>query len=135
MENVIDIRTALEQLGTGWQFGGSVTDGSASAWGAVTWEDQRAKPTWADLCAAHATALHAGLFATLRAARDARLMATDKYLLADYPVSEAALEVVRAYRTALRNLPDQAGAPWDGGGKATPWPATTCPAQAEPPCA
>lgn len=136
MENVINIRMALEELGTGWRFGGSVTDGSASAWDAVTWEDQRSKPTWADLCAAHANALHAGLFAALRAARDARLMDTDKYLLADYPISAADLEAVKAYRTALRNLPDQPGAPWDGGGKATPWPATLpCATQVEPPCA
>lgn len=51
MENVIDIRTALEQLGTGWQFGGSVTDGTQEAWDAVTWEDERTKPTWEDLLA------------------------------------------------------------------------------------
>lgn len=52
MEDVIDIRMALEQLGTGWQFGGSVTDGTQGAWDAVAWEDARDKPTWADLCAA-----------------------------------------------------------------------------------
>lgn len=54
MENVIDIRTALEQLGTSWQFGGSVTDGTQAAWDAVTWEDERSKPAWDALCAAHA---------------------------------------------------------------------------------
>lgn len=62
------------------------------------------------------------LFATLRAARDARLMATDKYMLSDYPISETDLAAVRAYRAALRDLPGQPGAPWDGGGEATPWP-------------
>lgn len=50
MQNVIDIRTTLEQLGTGWQFGGSVTDGTQAAWEAVTWEDARDKPAWAYLC-------------------------------------------------------------------------------------
>ena len=54
MENVIDIRTALEQLGTGWQFGGSVTAGTQAAWDAVDWEDSRPQPSWAELCAAHA---------------------------------------------------------------------------------
>lgn len=122
MENVIDIRRALEQLGTGWQFGGSVTGGTQQDWDAVIWEDERAKPTWADLCTAHAEALHTGMFATLRAARDARLMATDKYMLSDYPISETDLAAVRAYRAALRDLPGQPGAPWDGGGEATPWP-------------
>lgn len=53
MATVIDIRTALEQLGTGWQFGGSVTDGTQEAWDAVVWEDTRSKPTWDALCAAH----------------------------------------------------------------------------------
>ena len=122
MEDVIDIRTALEQLGTAWQFGGSVTDGTQQAWDAVDWEDSRPKPTWPELCAAHASAVHAGLFAALRAARDARLASTDKILLPDYPIGADALPLVKAYRAALRDLPDQPGAPWDGGGAATPWP-------------
>lgn len=120
METVIDIRTVLEQLGTGWQFGGSVTDGTQEAWDAVDWEDSRPKPSWADLCAAHATALHAGLFSALRTTRDARLRATDKYLLADYPISADALAQVKVYRAALRALPEQPGAPWPGGD--IPWP-------------
>ena len=53
METVIDIRMALEQLGTGWQFGGSVTAGTQESWGAVDWEDSRPKPSWAELCAAY----------------------------------------------------------------------------------
>ena len=55
MESVIDIRLALEQLGTGWQFGGVVNEGTQASWDAVVWEDSRDKPTWAELCAAHAT--------------------------------------------------------------------------------
>lgn len=58
----------------------------------------------------------------LRTERDARLAATDKYLLADYPVGPEELGIIRAYRQALRDLPDQPGAPWDGGGDETPWP-------------
>ena len=55
MEDVIDIRMALEQLGKSWQFGGSVTDGTQAAWDAVVWEDSRDKPMWEDLCAAYLT--------------------------------------------------------------------------------
>ncbi len=62
------------------------------------------------------------IFESLRASRDARLAATDKYMLADYPISEDNLALVKAYRAALRDLPEQPGAPWDGGGEATPWP-------------
>ena len=62
------------------------------------------------------------LFVTLRASRDARLAATDKYMLVDYPISESDLALVKIYRAALRDLPDQPGAPWDGGGEETPWP-------------
>ena len=62
------------------------------------------------------------LYAILRATRDARLAATDKYMLADYPISEDNLARVKAYRATLRDLPEQSGAPWDGGGEATPWP-------------
>ena len=78
-------------------------------------------------------------FAALRAARDARLADTDKMLLPDYPITADALEKVKTYRAALRDLPDQPGAPWDGGGAETPWPAATTPAtgstQAEQSCA
>ena len=62
------------------------------------------------------------LFTALRAARDARLAATDTYLLADYPISADNLVLVKAYRADLRALPEQPGAPWDGGGELTPWP-------------
>lgn len=61
-------------------------------------------------------------YITLRGARDARLTATDKYTLSDYPISADNLALVKAYRAALRALPEQTGAPWDGGGKSTPWP-------------
>ena len=120
MENVIDIRLALEQLGTGWKFGGSVTDGTQQAWDAVDWEDERPQPSWAELCAAHATATTAAQFTSLRAARDARLTSTDKMLLPDYPISADSLAEVKAYRAALRDLPDQTGAPWPDGD--IPWP-------------
>lgn len=62
------------------------------------------------------------LYISLRAARDVRLTATDKYLLADYPIGADNLVLVKVYRTALRNLPEEPGAPWDGGGENTPWP-------------
>ena len=60
------------------------------------------------------------MFAALRAERDASLASTDKYLLADYPIAVDALALVKAYRAALRTLPDQPGAPWPGGD--IPWP-------------
>ena len=126
METVIDIRMALEQLRNpnepGWIFWGSVTDGTEAAWNAVVWEDSRDKPSWATLCAAHAEAVTAGQYAALRSARDERLADTDKYLLADYPIGAENLAAVKLYRFALRDLPDQPGAPWDGGGELTPWP-------------
>ena len=146
MEDVIDIRTALEHIGTGWQFGGSVTAGTQESWDTVDWEDERPKPSWADVCAAHASAVQSGLFAALRSARDARLASTDKMLLPDYPIGADALPLVKAYRAALRDLPDAPGAPWDGGGSATPWPtapnaansrasSTSSTSQADQPCA
>lgn len=59
-------------------------------------------------------------FTALRADRDARLRATDKYMLPDYPISADALAQVKTYRAALRDLPDQQGAPWTEGD--IPWP-------------
>lgn len=62
------------------------------------------------------------LFILLRAERDRRLAATDFLLMPDYPLSDDQRAVVQAYRQALRDLPAKSGAPWDGGGEATPWP-------------
>lgn len=122
MEDVIDIRIALGQLGEGWQFGGSVTANTDASWDAVHWEDARDKPTWADLCVAHSVYVIDAASASLRTARDMRLDATDKYLLADYPITAEELAAVKTYRQLLRDLPAQPGAPWDGGGELTPWP-------------
>lgn len=61
-------------------------------------------------------------FERLRAERDRRLSATDYLLMQDYPLQEDQRIAVQAYRQALRDLPSQEGAPWDGGGEETPWP-------------
>lgn len=61
-------------------------------------------------------------FARLRAERDRRIVSTDYLLMTDYPLSDEARAAVSAYRQALRDLPAQDGAPWDGGGALTPWP-------------
>lgn len=61
-------------------------------------------------------------FGLLRAERDRRLSATDYLLMQDYPLNNTLKEAVQLYRQALRDLPSQEGAPWDGGGEATPWP-------------
>lgn len=58
----------------------------------------------------------------LRELRDSRLAASDKYLLADFLISPEKLEAVKTYRQALRDILQQEGAPWDGGGELTPWP-------------
>lgn len=61
-------------------------------------------------------------FERLRSERDRRLAATDYLLMQDYPLDDTRKEAVRLYRQSLRDLPSQEGAPWDGGGEATPWP-------------
>lgn len=64
----------------------------------------------------------AARFERLRAERDRRLSATDYLLMQDYPLSGDQRTVLQVYRQALRDLPSQEGAPWDGGGEETPWP-------------
>lgn len=59
----------------------------------------------------------------VRAERDARMASTDYRMAADYPLDESQRALWAAYRQALRDLPQQEGFPWDGGGEATPWPA------------
>ena len=63
------------------------------------------------------------LFANLRSERDRRIAATDYLIMPDYPLAEDSRAAVQSYRQALRDLPVLEGAPWDGGGEATPWPA------------
>ena len=62
------------------------------------------------------------LWEDLRLERDNRLAQCDYLIMPDYPLSEEKREQVESYRQALRDLPAQEGAPWDGGGALTPWP-------------
>ncbi|EMG36097.1 hypothetical protein PCS_03161 [Desulfocurvibacter africanus PCS] len=61
----------------------------------------------------------------IRAKRDRRLAASDRYRLPDYPhADEAARQAWLGYRQALRNVPEQEGFPWSGANDpAVPWPA------------
>lgn len=68
-------------------------------------------------------------FRRLRSARDAKLVEYDTKIAQLTRMAregedmESELDAWDAYATALCNLPEQSGAPWDGGGELTPWPA------------
>lgn len=64
----------------------------------------------------------AELLRLLRAERDRRLALTDYAMLPDYPLAGERKAAIGLYRQALRDLPQQEGAPWDGGAELTPWP-------------
>lgn len=90
------------------------------------WQDEKAR---LEQAAAEAEAARlaeynseTGRFERLRAERDRRLTATDYLLMPDYPIPDDQRAVVQTYRQALRDLPAQEGAPWDGGEESTPWP-------------
>lgn len=90
------------------------------------WQDEKAR---LEQAAAEAEAARlaeynseAARFERLRSERDQRLAATDYLLMPDYPISDDQRTILQVYRQALRNLPSQEGAPWDGGGEDTPWP-------------
>ena len=61
-------------------------------------------------------------FEMLRMACEAKLAETDKLVQPDYPISDDTRAALLAYRKDIRELNHQPGAPWDGGGEATPWP-------------
>ena len=90
------------------------------------WEEEKARleQAAAEAEAARLTEYNseAARFERLRAERDRRLAATDYLLMPDYPLDDTLKGAVQLYRQALRDLPSQEGAPWDGGGEATPWP-------------
>lgn len=61
----------------------------------------------------------------LRTERDRRISATDYLMTPDYPLDEEGKILVMTYRQALRDLPQQPGFPWSGGGGddvECPWP-------------
>ena len=80
------------------------------------WKEEKARLEQA------AAEAEAARFERLRAERDRRLTATDYLLMPDYPLSDDQRTILQVYRQALRDLPSQEGAPWDGGGEETPWP-------------
>lgn len=49
----------------------------------------------------------------VRSKRDRLIADTDYLLMNDYPISEEDLAVVKAYRTALRDVPQQEGFPYE----------------------
>lgn len=49
----------------------------------------------------------------VRAERDAKLLATDKYLIADFPITADVLMSVKIYRQALRDITRQYGFPYN----------------------
>ena len=131
MEKLIDVRAALEHIGKGWKFGGSVTDNTESAWNAVIWEDTRSKPEYATLCTAYDTLTINSLFSNLRSERDTRIYAVlwmrerhadELELGKETSLTPEQYTELLTYIQALRDLPAQPGAPWDGGGDLTPWP-------------
>lgn len=54
------------------------------------------------------------LAASIRAERDRRITATDYLVMPDYPLDTDKLEEIKAYRQALRDIPQQPGFPWGG---------------------
>lgn len=58
--------------------------------------DEWAEDQWADM---------------IRRKRDALISGTDYYILPDYPSTPEGLEAVKAYRQALRDIPEQSGFP------------------------
>ena len=62
------------------------------------------------------------LFSKLREERDRRLAECDWTMLKDTQLSEEQSVAWQTYRQILRDMPQQAEAPWDGGGEGTPWP-------------
>lgn len=57
----------------------------------------------------------------IRQERNARIAATDYLMLPDYPLTEEERAAWRGYRSALRDITDLDGFPWEGPDSA-PWP-------------
>ena len=63
------------------------------------------------------------LAVSVRTERNKRIAATDYLVMPDYPISQEKLEEIKAYRQALRDLPQEPGFPWNSpDDPACPWP-------------
>ena len=62
------------------------------------------------------------VFSKLRAIRNSSLQETDRYMTVDFPITDTLRSEILEYRQCLRDITEQPGAPWDGGGELTPWP-------------
>jgi hypothetical protein len=63
------------------------------------------------------------LTVSVRTERNKRIAATDYLVMPDYPISQEKLEEIKAYRQALRDLPQEPGFPWNSpDDPACPWP-------------
>lgn len=63
------------------------------------------------------------LAVSVRTERNKRIAATDYLVLPDYPLDTDKLEEIKAYRQALRDLPQEPGFPWNGpDDPVCPWP-------------
>lgn len=62
--------------------------------------------------------------ARIREERNRRIVGTDYLVAVDYPLDTKKLELVKTYRQALRDIPQQEGFPWSGevDDPAIPWP-------------
>lgn len=60
----------------------------------------------------------------IREERDRRIAVTDYLVAVDYPLDAEKLELVKTYRQALRDIPQQEGFPWSGevDDPTIPWP-------------
>lgn len=76
-----------------------------------TVENGQLVPASAEVLEARRKAENSRKAETIRAERDRRLAATDKYLIPDFPISEKEREQYRAYRQYLRDLPETDGFP------------------------
>ena len=104
MEGVIDIRLSLEQLGTGWQFGGSVTANTQEAWDSVEWEDERPKPTWEQLCGVYTEYLSEQQKLVFKAEAQAALDRSDLVALRCFKANILFPAAWTAYCEALREI-------------------------------
>ena len=60
----------------------------------------------------------------IREERDRRIAETDYLVATDYPLAADKMKSLKAYRQALRDLPQQEGFPWSGevDDPTIPWP-------------
>ncbi len=101
-----DTAIILDKLVPQAKYGGSLSANDEHSYNDLRWEDERNKPAWQELIDYYNNNALELLKEEIRPERNRLLDETDRYMVADRPITEEQKSELIVYRKALRDLPE-----------------------------